>query len=157
MSSSLAETTQALMDIKDIVDILPHRYPFLLVDKVNELDLENGTITAQKNVTANEQFFQGHFPQNPIMPGVLIIEALAQAGCILFKKKMQIDKVPIFLHLNKVKFRNPVRPGDILLLQAEGVHTSSKGGKIKARAMIAPNKLACEAEMGFALVDLKDI
>ena len=78
MSSSLAETTQALMDIKDIVDILPHRYPFLLVDKVNELDLENGTITAQKNVTANEQFFQGHFPQNPIMPGVLIIEALAR-------------------------------------------------------------------------------
>jgi 3-hydroxyacyl-[acyl-carrier-protein] dehydratase len=157
MSNSLVEADKPVLNIKEIRDILPHRYPFLLVDKVIELDLEGNSITAQKNVTANEEFFQGHFPENPIMPGVLIIEALAQVGCILFKKKIQVDKVPVFLHLNKVKFRHPVKPGDVLILKAEGLHASSKGGRIKAKALIYPDKLACEAEIGFVLVNLNDI
>ena len=81
--SSDAKTANKILDVKDIVKILPHRYPFLLVDKVLEIDLEKGYVTAQKNVTINEAFFQGHFPGAPIMPGVLILEALAQAGGVL--------------------------------------------------------------------------
>lgn len=158
MSNATAGKQTALLSINDIVKVLPHRYPFLLVDKIVSLDLENNRIVGQKNVTCNEAFFQGHFPENPIMPGVLVIEALAQAGCVLFKEKTHIeDKIPVFLHLNKVKFRAPVKPGDILTLHAEGIHFSSKGGKIKARAFIDDDKLAVEAEMGFALVNIKDI
>ena len=84
------------LDIKQILKILPHRYPFLLVDRVLEIDLEKGYVLAQKNVTINEAFFQGHFPDVPIMPGVLILEALAQAGGILVHLKAQVIKLPFF-------------------------------------------------------------
>lgn len=148
--------TTAPLDIQKILSILPHRYPFLLVDKVLEMDLERGYILAQKNVTINEAFFQGHFPGIPIMPGVLILEALAQAGGILVHLKGPSDKIAILLNVNQAKFRQPVKPGDVLHLRGEGLHFSSKGGKIKAQALV-DGKVAAEAEIGFVFVDKSQI
>ena len=147
----------SLYDVKEIVKILPHRYPFLLVDKVLEIDLEKGTILAQKNVTMNEPFFQGHFPGIPLMPGVLILEALAQAGGILVHLKQNTpDKIAVLLFVNDAKFRRPVYPGDVLLLEGEGIHFNSKAGKVKVRAKVE-DKVVVEAEIGFALRDRNQI
>ncbi len=146
----------ALLDIKKIREILPHRYPFLLVDKILEIDLDKPSILGQKNVTINEAFFQGHFPEAPIMPGVLILEALAQTGGILIHQKGATDKIALFLSVYNAKFRNPVKPGDILLLYAEGVLFSSKGGRVKTKATVG-SKVAVEAEVGFALINREQI
>lgn len=145
-----------LFDIKKIRKILPHRYPFLLVDKIIEIDLDKPSILGQKNVTMNEAFFQGHFPDAPIMPGVLILEALAQTGGILVHEKGYTDKIALFLSVYQAKFRNPVRPGDILLLYAEGTVFSNKGGRVKTRATVG-SRIAVEAEIGFALVKREQI
>ncbi len=145
-----------VMDIKKVKEILPHRYPFLFVDKILEIDIEKKTILGQKNVTNNELFFQGHFPEAPIMPGVLILEALAQTGGILVHQMGCTDKIALFLSIYEAKFRNPVKPGDILLLYAEGIILSSKGGRVRAKATVG-SKTAVEAEIGFALVDRKQI
>ena len=144
------------LDIKQILSILPHRYPFLLVDRVLELDLDKGYVLAQKNVTFNEHFFQGHFPDTPIMPGVLILEALAQAGGILVHLKGKEDKIAVLLSVNQAKFRHPVKPGDVLLLRGQGLHFSSKGGRIKAEALVN-DKIAAEAEIGFVFVSKNQI
>ena len=141
---------------KQIAEILPHRYPFLFVDKVVHLDLDNNEIIAQKNVTINEEFFQGHFPNAPIMPGVLILEALAQTGGILVHQKGFQKKIAVLLNIANAKFRKKVLPGDVLYLHATGVHISSKGGKIKAKAIIK-DKIAVEAVLSFALVDKASI
>src|SRR3984885_10734429 len=98
----------SLFDIKKISEILPHRYPFLLVDKIVEMDLERGYVLGQKNVTINEAFFQGHFPDAPIMPGVLILEALAQTGGVMVHLKANNGKVAVLLNVNNAKFRHPV-------------------------------------------------
>ena len=140
------------LDIQQILNILPHRYPFLLVDRVLELNLETGYVLAQKNVTINEAFFQGHFPEVPIMPGVMILEALAQAGGILVHLKGNGDKIAILLSVNQAKFRHPVKPGDVLLLRGQGLHFSSKGGRIKAEALVN-DKIVAEAEIGFVFVN----
>ncbi len=139
-------------DIKQIISILPHRYPFLLVDRVLEMDLDKGYILAQKNVTINEAFFQGHFPEAPIMPGVLILEALAQAGGILVHLKSQNGKIAVLLNMNQAKFRHPIKPGDVVLLRGQGLHFSNKGGRIKAEALVN-YKVVAEAEIGFVFVD----
>jgi len=144
------------LDIKEILKILPHRYPFLLVDKILKVDLEKGHILGQKNLTMNEAFFQGHFPGAPIMPGVLILEALAQTGAVLVHLSGEREKVGVLLNVKNAKFRNPVKPGDILYLEGEGIHISSKGGKVRATATVN-GKVAVEAEMGFALVDKSQI
>ncbi len=144
------------LDVKEIIKILPHRYPFLLVDRILEIDLERGYIVGQKNLTINEAFFQGHFPEAPIMPGVLILEALAQTGGVLVHLKGQVEKIAVLLNVNNAKFRHPVRPGDVLLLQCEGLHFSTKGGRVKARALVN-DKIAAEAEIGFALVSKSQI
>lgn len=144
------------LDIKQVLKILPHRYPFLLVDKILEIDLEKHLIVGQKNVTINEAFFQGHFPGAPIMPGVLILEALAQTGGILIHQKGLGDKIALFLSIYNAKFRSPVKPGDVLILQAEGIVFGSKGGKVRAKAFVN-SKVAVEAEIGFALVDKSQI
>ena len=142
-------------DIHEILKRLPHRYPFLLVDRI--LSFEPGeSLVALKNVTFNEEFFQGHFPQVPIMPGVLILEALAQAGGILVHLKGQGDKIAILLNVNQAKFRHPVKPGDVLLLRGQGLHFSSKGGRIKAEALVQ-DKVVAEAEIGFVFVDKNQI
>lgn len=150
-----SEILQSL-DIKQILQILPHRYPFLLVDRVLELDVEKGYVLAQKNVTFNEAFFQGHFPGAPIMPGVMILEALAQAGGILVHFKGYGDKIAVLLSVNNAKFRHPVKPGDVLLLRGQGLHFSSKGGRIKAEALVN-EKVAAEAEIGFVFVNKDQI
>lgn len=153
-----SSTKATAFDTKEILKILPHRYPFLLVDRIVEIDLEKGYILGQKNTTFNESFFQGHFPGAPIMPGVLILEALAQAGGILvyLKGQEEVEKIAVLMNVNNAKFRNPVHPGDVLTLQGEGQHFSKKGGKIKATAF-CNNKIAVEAEIGFALVPKSQI
>jgi 3-hydroxyacyl-[acyl-carrier-protein] dehydratase len=145
-----------ILNVKEITKILPHRYPFLLVDRIIYLNLEENVIIGQKNVTVNEQFFQGHFPGVPIMPGVLILEALAQAGGVLVHKKGYCEKIAVLLNINNAKFRRPVVPGDVLMLHATGMHISNKGGRIMAKAMVN-DQLAVEAEIGFALVDKEQL
>lgn len=154
--STSAEKSNRILDVKEVIKILPHRYPFLLVDKIVELDLEKGYILGQKNVTINESFFQGHFPDAPIMPGVLILEALAQTGGVMVHLKANNGKIAVLLNVNQAKFRNPVRPGDVLFLKGEGIFFSSKGGRVKVTAT-ANEKIAAEAEIGFALVDKSQI
>lgn len=145
------------LEVKEIIKILPHRYPFLLVDRIVDINLDKGTIVGLKCVTINEAFFQGHFPEAPIMPGVLILEALAQTGGVLVHMKGQGDnKIAVLLNVNNAKFRQPVRPGDVLTLKGEGLHFSSKGGKVKVEALVQ-DKIAAEAEIGFALVDKSQI
>lgn len=145
-----------MMDINDIVKVIPHRYPFLLVDKILEMDLEKGTIVGQKNVTINESFFQGHFPGAPIMPGVLILEALAQTGGVLVAQKMHTTKIAVLLAIKEAKFRSPVKPGDVLRMECQGLLFSSKGGKVKASAFVE-NRVAVDCEIAFALVDKEQI
>jgi len=145
-----------ILDAKKIAQILPHRYPFLLVDRITHLDLEGGVIIGQKNVTMNEHFFVGHFPDSPIMPGVLILEALAQTGGILVHQKLQTDKIAVLLTVNNAKFRKPVVPGDVLHMHITGQHISFKGGKVLAKALVN-DQVVVEAEIGFALVDRKQI
>ncbi|MBD7978392.1 MULTISPECIES: 3-hydroxyacyl-ACP dehydratase FabZ [Pseudomonas] len=139
-----------MMDINEIREYLPHRYPFLLVDRVVTLDVENQSIRAYKNVTVNEPFFNGHFPQHPIMPGVLIIEAMAQAAGLLGFKMM--DAKPsdgtlyYFVGSDKLRFRQPVVPGDQLILEARFL--SSKRGiwKFACEASV-DGKPVCSAEI----------
>lgn len=147
-----AQNRPYVFNAKDIEKILPHRYPFLLVDRILEMNLEENEIVGLKNVTVNEPFFQGHFPGVPIMPGVLILEALAQTGGVLVHQKGYVKKIAVLLNITGAKFRKPVLPGDALLLYAKGLHVSGNGGKIKAKAMIG-QVLAVEAELSFALVD----
>jgi len=144
------------MDINEIMKIIPHRFPFLYIDKILEMDLAKGTIVAQKNVTMNEHYFQGHFPNNPIMPGVIILEALAQTGGVMVHLKAEMPRIAVLLNVNNAKFRKPVYPGDILILKCEGLHFSSKGGRVKAEAFV-DDKIAVQAEIGFALVDQSQI
>jgi 3-hydroxyacyl-[acyl-carrier-protein] dehydratase len=150
-----ADSCQTL-DINQILSILPHRYPFLLVDRVLEINIERGYVLAQKNVTINEAFFEGHFPGAPIMPGVLILEALAQAGGILVHLKGSGDKIAVLLNVNQAKFRHPVKPGDVLHLRGQGLHFSSKGGKVKAEALVN-DRIVAEAEIGFVFADKSQI
>ncbi|VBB45256.1 (3R)-hydroxymyristol acyl carrier protein dehydratase [uncultured Desulfatiglans sp.] len=136
---------------EDIIRILPHRYPFLLVDRVTELE-PGKRIVGYKNVTANEPFFQGHFPGKPIMPGVLIVEAMAQtggvlAGCSAADKGAAkgFDQV-FFMALDKVKFRRPVVPGDQLRFEVEALRAGSRVWKLAGKAFVG-EVLAAEAEM----------
>jgi len=137
---------------KQIRTILPHSYPFLLVDAIIHMNLEENEIIGLKNVTVNEPFFQGHFPQVPIMPGVLILEALAQVGGILVHQKGYDKKIAVLLNITEAKFRRAVVPGNVLHLHAKGVHISGTGGKMVAKAMMG-NQVAAEANLSFALVD----
>ncbi|HEX2582778.1 MAG TPA: 3-hydroxyacyl-ACP dehydratase FabZ [Chlamydiales bacterium] len=141
-----------VLSTKEVQKILPHRYPFLMVDRVLSIDLEASEIICVKNVTVNEPFFQGHFPGAPIMPGVLILEALAQAGGILVHQKGYDKKIAVLLNVTGAKFRRPVTPGDVLYLHVKGLHISGNGGKIQAKAMIG-EQIAAEAELSFGLID----
>ncbi|NEZ47631.1 3-hydroxyacyl-ACP dehydratase FabZ [Clostridium niameyense] len=139
-----------ILNIKDIQKIIPHRYPFLLVDRVVELE-EGKSATGYKNVTMNEYFFQGHFPEEPVMPGVLIIEALAQLGAvaILSCEKFK-GKIAYFGGINKAKFRKKVVPGDILKLNVEIIKIKGNAGIGKAVATVN-GKAAAEAELLFMI------
>lgn len=141
-----------MLKINEIKEILPHRYPMLLIDRVVEMDIEEKMyVKGYKNLSANEAFFQGHYPEEPIMPGVLQIEALAQAGAvaILSMEKFK-GKTPLFAGTNKVRFKNKVVPGDRLDLYCEIVKIKGPIGIGKGVATV-DGKIACEAEILFAI------
>ncbi|MDR1017201.1 MAG: 3-hydroxyacyl-ACP dehydratase FabZ [Lachnospiraceae bacterium] len=138
------------MDINKIKEIIPHRYPFLLLDRVESLE-PGKSIVAKKNVTANEEFFNGHFPQEPVMPGVLIVEALAQAGAVALLSMDEFKgKTAYFGGLDKVKFRKKVVPGDTLELHVEIIKMRDIAGIGKGIAYV-DGKKACEATLTFMI------
>ena len=150
-SATACQKSFSMLTNVDIQKILPHKYPMLLVDKVLELE-ESKKITAVKCVTANEPFFQGHFPGNPIMPGVLITESLAQTGAILLLTMPENKgKLGVFTGINNFKFRKQVVPGDQLVMHAEILRIKGTMGKILCRSFV-DDQLAAEGEFMFALV-----
>lgn len=142
-----------MLDVRQIIEMLPHRYPFLLVDRILEVQ---GTqrIVGLKNVTFNEQFFQGHFPGHPVMPGVLIVEAMAQTGGMLLMEQIpnRETKTVYFMALDNVKFRKPVVPGDQLRMEVEMLQFRGKVAKMKGVATV-DGKVVAEAEMLAGVVD----
>ena len=144
-----------MLDVNEIMQILPHRYPFLLIDRVVEI-VPNETITAYKNVTIAEQVFQGHFPDHPIYPGVMIIEGMAQAGGALAFKSTNdedlSDKVVYFMSIDKAKFRIPVRPGDKLEYKISVIKHRGRIWVLNGEAYV-DGKLAAQAELQAMIMD----
>ncbi len=128
------EKNDCVLDFNGIRELLPHRYPFLYIDKVISFDLEAKTTLCQKNVSFNEPYFQGHFPEEPVMPGVIQVEAMAQAGCILMYAlhPEEAGKRPAFMGVDKCRFRRPVRPGDVLTIEVQEEKYRRHIGTIKA-------------------------
>jgi beta-hydroxyacyl-ACP dehydratase FabZ len=141
-----------MIDIKDILSVLPHRYPFLLVDRV--LEIRENRIRAIKNVTFNEPFFIGHFPGQPVMPGVLIVEAMAQAGgyLLLGQVENRQGKLIYFTGIDDCRFRKPVVPGDQLVFEVEVVGKRRTFAKIHGRALV-DGEVVCEADLMSAMVE----
>lgn len=140
------------IDIKGIMSILPHRYPFLLVDRVIEIEQGKKAIGI-KNVTINDNFFEGHFPTKPVMPGVMMIEAMAQsAGVVILTNKDHRGKVAFFMAINNVKFRKVVSPGDQLVMEVEVIRDKARTAQVKGIARVA-NEVVAEAEMIFSFTD----
>ena len=144
------------LTINQIREILPHRYPMLLVDRVLSMEGDERAVGV-KNVTFNDIFFQGHYPGTPIMPGVLIVEALAQLGGLLLSRKLEhTGKLAVLLSMDKVKMRHPVVPGDQLMLEAVTVRVKSRTGHVRCKAYVL-DKVACEADIKFMLVDAEPV
>ena len=144
-----------VLTIEEIKEIIPHRYPFLLVDRILELEpLKRGV--GIKNVTANEPFFQGHFPNKPVMPGVLLLEAMAQVGGVsLLYPEENRGKIAYFAGMEGVKFRKPVVPGDQVRMEAEVTRLRGSVGKVRAEAFV-DGQLVAEAEFMFALSEKQE-
>ncbi len=142
------------LDILQIRKIIPHRFPFLLIDRVLELE-PNKKLVALKNVTINEHFFVGHFPGEKVMPGVLIIEAMAQAGCIYFYHSKDMQGKDLVYYLAKVscKFKAPVVPGDQLRIEVTTLKMMAKAGFLKTQAFVG-DKIVAEAEIGFSIKEV---
>ncbi len=141
------------MDILKIQEILPHRYPFLLIDRILEIDQKELKAIGIKNVTANEPFFQGHFPGKPVMPGVLITEAVAQVGaCLILSLDQFKGKIPYLAALDNVRFKRPVVPGDRLVIEVHITNVKRNVGKMDARAVV-DGKVVFEGQMMCSLVD----
>lgn len=138
------------LSIKEIKEIIPHRYPFLLIDKIIDYE-EDKTIIGLKNVTGNEEFFTGHFPDHPVMPGVLIIEALAQTGAVLVLMKPENKgKITFFAGIDNVRFKRQVVPGDQLKLEIEVTKLKSSVGKCNAKASV-DGEIVCQGELMFMI------
>ena len=148
--------SEEIITCDEITKRIPHRYPFLLVDKCHSY-VEGKSIVGIKNVTFNEEFFQGHFPNHPIMPGVLIIEAMAQSSAILMSKTLNVTDVSktgiMFMGIEHAKFRRPVRPGDVLEMHIEVLMARRNIFKFKGKSMV-DDELVCEAEWAAMKVDL---
>jgi beta-hydroxyacyl-ACP dehydratase FabZ len=137
------------MDVNEILGILPHRYPFMLVDRIVEVDIEEQRITGYKNLTFNEPFFQGHFPNEPIMPGVMQLEAMAQvAGILLNKLKGRDGQIAYFMAIDKAKFRRKVVPGDILHMEVKITRMRARMASVEAKAYV-DGEVASQAELMF--------
>lgn len=142
----------SVLNASEIMELIPNRYPILYMDYVDEIN-PGESIIATKNVTINEEIFQGHFPGNPVFPGVLIIESLAQAASILIlKSKDFIGKTAYLGAINNAKFRKVVQPGDVLKLHVEMIKKKSNMGVVKTYAMVGDKK-ACQAELTFIVAD----
>jgi len=141
-----------VLDIQAIEEILPHRYPFLLIDRI--LELEDMRVVALKNVTMNEPFFQGHFPGFPVMPGVLIVEAMAQAAAVLVLNRVEDrkNKIVFFASITEAKFRRPVVPGDQLRIEVTFLKLKPSVAKVQAKATVE-GQIAAEAEIIATLSD----
>lgn len=142
------------LDIQEIKKIIPHRFPFLLIDKVVELQ-PNEKLVAIKNVSVNENFFVGHFPNEKVMPGVLIIEAMAQAGCIYFYYSKNLHGKDLIYYLAKTtaKFNAPVVPGDQLRIEVTSIKLMKKAGFLKTKAFVG-DKLVVDADIGFGIKEV---
>jgi 3-hydroxyacyl-[acyl-carrier-protein] dehydratase len=147
------------MDINEIMSILPHRYPFLLIDRLIEIERKK-RVVALKNVTINEPHFAGHFPNFPIMPGVLIIEAIAQAGAALllteYPAEARASKLMVFTSIDGARFRRPVVPGDQLRIEVTVINWRSNAVKMRGVATVE-GKVACEATVMCAMTDRKPV
>ena len=142
------------IDITEILARIPHRYPFLLVDRCEEYK-PSESIVGIKCVTVNEPFFQGHFPHYPVMPGVLLIEAMAQTGAVLMSKSLEVDvagKTILFMSVDNCRFRSPVRPGDVVRMPVEVVRARGDIFKFKGQAMVG-EKVAAECEFAAMVVE----
>ena len=140
-----------MLNIDQIKEFIPHRYPFLLVDRILELEVGKKAVGI-KNVSVNEPFFQGHFPEYPIMPGVLIVEAMAQVGAVaMMSMEENKGKLGVFAGIDKVRFKKEVRPGDTLRMEVEMLSVRRNIGKAIANAYVGED-LACSGELMFALV-----
>ena len=139
----------SVMDVNEILGMLPHRYPFMLVDRIVEINLEEERITGYKNLTFNEPFFQGHFPDEPIMPGVMQLEAMAQvAGILLNKLKGREGQIAYFMAIDKAKFRRKVVPGDVLRMEVKIARMRSRMASVEAKAYV-DDEVASQAELMF--------
>ena len=154
MSQTTEQAASTDIVIAEILARIPHRYPFLLVDRAEDYNAHK-SIVGVKCVTVNEPFFQGHFPGNPVMPGVLIIEALAQTGAVLMSKSLEVDtegKTIFFMSVDNARFRTPVRPGDVLRMEVEVLRARSSIFKFKGVAKVG-DKVAAEVEFAAMVVE----
>jgi 3-hydroxyacyl-[acyl-carrier-protein] dehydratase len=156
MSADGGGGAQTDIEIREILTRIPHRYPFLLIDRAEDYR-PSESIVGIKCVTFNEDFFQGHFPGNPVMPGVLVVEALAQTGAVLMSKSLNVDvegKAIMFMSIDEARFRQPVRPGDVLRMHVEVLRTRGDIFKFKGRAMVG-EKLVAEAQFAAMVVETR--
>ena len=144
----------SVLGINEIMKLLPHRYPMLLVDRILDIPEGGKKIVGLKNVSANEQFFQGHFPGAPVMPGVLIVEAMAQCAAVLFLREIEDREKKLFLFggVDKARFRKPVLPGDQLIMECEVLQRRAGTVRVRAVATVA-NAVVAEAELLSVMVD----
>lgn len=144
---------EVLMDIYSLLKIMPHRYPFLLIDRIISIDTENNVIVGVKNVTINEPFFVGHFPEKPVMPGVLLIEAMAQTGGLMLLNSVDAsNKLLLFMGIDNARFRKPVIPGDQLIMKVQQIGKKFNTYRFHAEAMV-DGQVVAEADLQAALVD----